>query len=278
MVTGTNPVDAEVTQEGLPIPDVERSGSCHCSETRTAGGAGIRFAGCLDNRKAVVGAAILLVFIVVAILAPWITQYEPDAFVARPHQAPSSEHWFGTDGSGHGCVFADRLRHTHFARHRVCIVGLRVTIVGAIVGMTAGYFRGRVDDVLSVVMNVVLIVPTIPLLVVLAAFLKPGFWTIVFVLTATGWAWGARVLRSQTLALREKDFVSSAQVAGERVANDHLPRNPAQHALDPDGGHVWGGDLCHWRPGRPRIPRARQPELRSVGAPTSIGRRTTPGC
>jgi peptide/nickel transport system permease protein len=92
-----------------------------------------------------------------------------------------------------------------------------VTVVGAIVGMTAGYFRGRIDDVLSVIMNVVLIIPTIPLLVVLAAFLKPGFWTIVTVLTATGWAWGARVLRSQTLALREKEFVSSAQVTGERA-------------------------------------------------------------
>jgi peptide/nickel transport system permease protein len=97
------------------------------------------------------------------------------------------------------------------------LVGIGVTIIGTIVGMTAGYFRGRVDDVLSVIMNVMLIVPSIPLLVVLAAFLKPGFWTIVFVLTATGWAWGARVLRAQTMALREKDFVSSAQVIGERA-------------------------------------------------------------
>lgn len=172
--------------------------------------------GLLSNRKASVGAIILLVFCLTAIFAPWLAQHSPNDFVARPHQPPSREYWFGTDGYGQD-VFARTVYGTRISLGTGLLVGIGVTIIGTIVGMTAGYFRGRVDDVLSVIMNVMLIVPTIPLLVVLAAFLKPGFWTIVFVLTATGWAWGARVLRAQTMALREKDFVSSAQVVGERA-------------------------------------------------------------
>ena len=74
---------------------------------------------------------------------------------------------------------------------------------------------GRTDDVLSLVVNVFLIMPSLPLLIVLAAFLPPGHATIVLVLTVTGWAWPARVLRAQTLALREKDFVIAAEMLGE---------------------------------------------------------------
>ena len=215
MVTGANPVDLDVMPDGQALP------ASPGPAVQPAPGTGRRKAanplrGLLSNRKATVGGIILLTFIVVAIAAPWITPHPPDEFVARPHQAPSSEFWFGTDGYGQD-VFSQTVYGTRISLGTGLLVGIGVTIIGTIVGMTAGYFRGRVDDLLSVFMNVMLIVPTIPLLVVLAAFLKPGFWTIVFVLTVTGWPWGARVLRSQTLALREKDFVSSAQVVGERA-------------------------------------------------------------
>ena len=168
----------------------------------------------LANRKATIGAAILIFFILVAIFAPAIAPYDPDEFVARPHQAPSSEFWFGTTGSGED-VFSQTVWGTRISLGTGLLVGAAVTVIGALIGMSAGYFRGRVDDVLSLITNVFLIIPSLPLLVVLAAFLPAGFWTIVAVLTVTGWAWGARVLRSQTLSLREKDYVSSAVVSGE---------------------------------------------------------------
>jgi peptide/nickel transport system permease protein len=214
-VTGLTPSETDLTQEGLPIPDADDLVPAAPQPARRVKGRS-PLAGLLNNRKAAVGASILLLFVVAGIFAPWIAQYAPDDFVARPNQAPSREHWFGTDGYGQD-VFARTVWGARNSLSTGLIVGIAVTVIGTIVGMTAGYFRGRVDDVLSVVMNVMLIVPTIPLMIVLAAFLKPGFWTIVAVLTGTGWAWGARVLRSQTLALREKDFVSSAQVAGERA-------------------------------------------------------------
>ena len=168
----------------------------------------------LANRKATIGAGILLFFILVGVFAPWIAPYDPDDFVSRPHQAPSLDYWFGTTGSGED-VFSQTVWGTRTSLGAGLIVGVAVTIIGALVGMTAGYFRGRVDDVLSLMTNVVLIIPGLPLIVVLAAFLPAGFWTIVAVLTVTGWAWGARVLRAQTMSLREKDYVSSAVVSGE---------------------------------------------------------------
>lgn len=168
----------------------------------------------LGNRKATVGAAILLIFAVLAIFAPWIAPFEPEAFAGRPHLAPSREHLFGTTGSGED-VLSQTIYGTRISLGTGVIVGVTTAIIGALVGMTAGYFRGRVDDVLSVITNVFLIIPGLPLIIILAAFLPAGFWTIVAVLSLTGWSYGARVLRSQTLSLREKDFVSSALVSGE---------------------------------------------------------------
>lgn len=168
----------------------------------------------LQNRKATVGAVILLFFIILAVFAPWIAPYDPTDYVGPARQAPSSDFWFGTTGSGQD-VLSQTIYGTRISLGTGLLVGFLVTAIGALIGMSAGYFGGRIDDALSLFTNVVLIIPSIPLLIVLAAFMPAGFISIVGVLTATGWAWGARVLRSQTLSLREKDFVSSAVVSGE---------------------------------------------------------------
>lgn len=168
----------------------------------------------VQNRKAAVGAGILVFFIILAVFAPLIAPYDPTAYVGQARQAPSSEFWFGTTGSGQD-VLSQTIYGTRLSLGTGFLVGFLVTAIGALIGMSAGYFGGRVDDVLSLLTNVILIIPGIPLLIVLAAFLPAGFFSIVAVLTLTSWAWGARVMRSQTLSLREKDFVSSAVVSGE---------------------------------------------------------------
>ncbi|WP_025745802.1 ABC transporter permease [Kallotenue papyrolyticum] len=170
--------------------------------------------GLLHNRKAAVGALILLLFMAMAILAPWLAPGNPGDFVARPHRPPSREHWLGTTGQGQD-VFAQIVHGARVSLGIGFATGLLVTLIGAAIGMTAGYFGGRVDDVLSLLINVFLIIPSLPLLVTLASYLQPGPLAIMFVLAFTGWAWPARVLRSQTLSLREKDFVSAALVSGE---------------------------------------------------------------
>ena len=168
------------------------------------------------SRKAAAGLLIIIAFALIAIFASVLAPGDPTDFVARPHLAPSRAHLLGTTGQGQ-----DVLKQTIWGARLPLkvggIVGVLTTAIGVIVGMTAGYFRGKVDDVLSLVMNVFLIVPSLPLLVTLAAFIGSGnLGYFVLVLTVTGWAWPARIMRSQTLTLREKDFVSAARVSGER--------------------------------------------------------------
>lgn len=168
----------------------------------------------LRNPKALLGGGIVLFFVIVALLAPVIAPGDPTDFVSRPHQPPSADYWFGTEGQGKD-VFAQTVWGARISLLIGFATGIITTIVGVVIGMSAGYFGGRVDDVLSLLMNLFLVIPGLPLLVVIAAYLRPGTTTIILALAFTGWAWGARVLRSQTLSLREKDFVSAATVSGE---------------------------------------------------------------
>jgi len=167
-----------------------------------------------SNRKALVGGILLLAMGALAILAPVISPGDPSAIVARPRLPPSSEFWFGTTSAGQD-VFAQTIWGARVSLTAGLLVGILTTILGALIGMAGGYFGGKVDDTLSLVINVFLIMPSLPLLITLAAFLPTGALTIILVLSITGWAWPARVLRSQTLSLREKDFVAAAQVSGE---------------------------------------------------------------
>ena len=168
----------------------------------------------LRNPKARLGSSIVFFFILVALLAPVIAPGDPQEFMSRPHRPPSAAHWFGTEGQG-----KDVFRQTVWGARKSLTVGIATgvvtTLIGMLIGMTAGYFGGKVDDVLTLLMNLFLVMPGIPLLVILAAYLRPGIVTMILVLAFTGWAWGARVLRSQTLSLREKDFVSASLVSGE---------------------------------------------------------------
>src|SRR5262245_51283232 len=125
-------------------------------------GSGLRlFRTLMRNRKAAFGLFIIVSFIVIAALAPVIAPGDPQDFVDRPHLAPSRAHWFGTTGRGQD-VFDQTVWGARQTLEVGLLVGITVTVVGIIIGMSAGYFGGRVDDVLSVVMNVFLIIPALP--------------------------------------------------------------------------------------------------------------------
>jgi oligopeptide/dipeptide ABC transporter ATP-binding protein len=165
------------------------------------------------NRMATLGGAILLGFVVVMIFGPLLVQ-DPTAFVGTPHQPPSLHHLLGTTGQGQD-VLAQTVVGARVTLLVGFAVGILVVAVGAVIGVSAGYFGGWVDDVLSVITNVFLVIPGLPLAVILAAYLPVGPVSLTVVLVVSGWAWNARVFRSQTLALRGRDFVSAAVVAGE---------------------------------------------------------------
>jgi peptide/nickel transport system permease protein len=170
----------------------------------------------LANRKAVVGLVILAVFLVLALVGPWFA-VDAGEFVATPLEPPSAEHWLGTTGQGQD-VLAQTIVGARTTLWVGFVVGLVVVAFGALVGATAGALGGWVDDVLSLVINLFLLMPGLPLAVVLAAYLPAGPTTIALVLIITGWAWNARLLRAQTMSLREKDFVKAAIVSGETRA------------------------------------------------------------
>jgi peptide/nickel transport system permease protein len=167
----------------------------------------------LRSRKAVVGLGVLAAFAVIAIVGPWLTG-DPTAFVGRPHQPPSWDHWLGTSGQGQD-VLAQTIAGARVTLVVGFLVGLATTLVAATIGITAAYFGRRTDDLLSLLINVFLLLPGLPLAVVIAAFFPPGPTTITFVLIATGWAWNARVLRAQALAVRQREYIHAAVVSGE---------------------------------------------------------------
>ncbi len=169
-----------------------------------------------SDKKAIIGAIILSIFLLVAIFAPLISPGDPSKIVARPNQPPSARYWLGTTGQGQD-VFTQVVQGSRISLFIGFSVGLMITLLGLAVGMTAGYLHGLPDGVLNVFTNVFLIIPALPLLITLSSFLPPGIGTVIFVLTVTSWAWPARVFRSQTLSLCEKDFVSACAVSGEKT-------------------------------------------------------------
>ena len=179
----------------------------------------------LRSRQVRIGLAILLGFVVLALIGPWLVA-DPTAFLARPHEPPSAAHWLGTSGQGQD-VLAQTIAGARATLAIGFAVGFAVVLIAALVALTAAYAGGWIDDALTVVANVFLLIPGLPLAVVLAAYLPPGATTIALVLIVTGWAWHARVLRAQALAIRQKEYIHAAIVSGESalriVAVEMLP-------------------------------------------------------
>jgi peptide/nickel transport system permease protein len=167
--------------------------------------------------RAIAGAVIIVGFVAVAALAPLIVPGDPTDTVAAGSNPPSFEHLLGTTRRGED-VLALLIWGARSSLSVGFAVGAIATLVGLTVGLLAAYFGRIVDDVLSVVTNIFLLIPGLPLLIILAAFLPPGPGTIILVLVVTGWAGSARVVRSQALSLRGKDFIDAAIATGERPA------------------------------------------------------------
>lgn len=169
----------------------------------------------LNNKKALAGILILAFFFTVALLAPWLAPTAPQRVVGRPHDAPSENYIFGTTRLGQD-VYAQMVYGAGGSLRVGFITGTIVIVIAIAVGLTAGFVGGATDEALSLLSNIFLVVAGLPLIIVVASMIdKPGPDTIILVLSLTSWAWGARVLRSQTLALRNSEFVEAARVSGE---------------------------------------------------------------
>jgi peptide/nickel transport system permease protein len=168
------------------------------------------------NGKSLAGLSILGFFCLVAVFGDWIAPYGPlDKDFTALRQAPSAAHWLGTTHMGE-----DVLSQLVYGTRGVLVVGFTAgviaTVIAVVVGVTAGYVTGWRSEALSALTNVFLVIPGLPLIIIIASqYENPSLLLISSVLAITGWAWGGRVLRAQTMSLRNRDFIQAARANGE---------------------------------------------------------------
>jgi peptide/nickel transport system permease protein len=185
------------------------------------------------DRLAVVGAGILLVLAVVAILAPVIAPYDPQAMLSTRDgilltlRPPSAEHWFGTTDLGRD-IFSQVVMGTRMAFTVGFLAAVLVTIIGTNVGLIAGYFGKWPDMLLMRAVDVAYTIPFEPFVLILVGLFNPSVWNIVFAISLLMWRSPARVIRAQVLSLRERPFVKAARVTGAsplRILYVHIAPN-----------------------------------------------------
>ncbi len=171
-------------------------------------------------RKAKAGAVILGLFGLAAIVGPEVTPYDPSFQNPSPAlsmHAPYGAHLLGTTQIGQD-VLSQLLVGIRLTLVLGLVVGVVATALAVIIGVTAAYLGGIWDEILSLLTNVVLVIPALPLLIILLGYLShKGQDATILVLSGLGWPWGARVVRAQTLAIRNRDFISAARETGERT-------------------------------------------------------------
>ena len=170
--------------------------------------------------KAKAGAVLLGLFVLVAIVGPFVAPYDPGYQNPSPSlslHAPDAAHLLGTTQSGQD-VLSQLLSGIGLTLELALIVGVVATALSVLFGVAAAYLGGLWDEGLMLIANVVLVIPALPLLIILLGY-EPqrGEATTILVLTALNWPWGARLIRAQTLAIINRDFVAAARETGERT-------------------------------------------------------------
>ena len=161
--------------------------------------------------KAKVGSIILLIFLVVAIVGPLLAPYDPSAQNGPLLEGPSRLHLLGTTSTGQD-VLSQLLVGVRMTVELGLVVGISATLLMTAVGVTSGYLGGFWDDLISFITNIFLVLPALPLLVVLLGYEKSqGQAAMIIVLSVLSWPWGARVIRAQTLTLRNRDYIAAAR-------------------------------------------------------------------
>ncbi|MEU4118739.1 ABC transporter permease [Kitasatospora sp. NPDC028055] len=189
----------------------------------------------LAARSAVAGAVVVLLLFALAFGGPYLTPWDyaaPD-FTAL-HQPPSAEHWFGTNGVGQD-VFAQTVRGLQKSLIIGLLVALFSTVLASLVGACAGYFGGWTDRALMFLVDLLLVFPSFLIITIVSSRLKSAGWiAFVLLLALFNWMITARVVRSMTLSLREREFVRAARFMGVRplrIISRHILPNVASFLI-----------------------------------------------
>ena len=164
------------------------------------------------SKRVVFGPSLLLFFLLIALFAPLIAPYNPRT-LGTPYLPPSRVHILGTNDIGQD-IFSELVYGARISLFVGFVAAILATALGVFVGLVSGYFRGITDDILMRVVDIFLLVPGLPLIIVLSAYLGPGIQNIIIAIALLGWASTARVVRSRVLQVREMPFVRSARSLG----------------------------------------------------------------
>jgi peptide/nickel transport system permease protein len=168
----------------------------------------------LRSPRLLAGLGIVGFFVLVGVFGPLLV-HDATEFSSAQYAAPSGRFWLGTTQTGQD-VFAQLVVSTRPTLIIGAAAGLLATVISVLIGITGGYAGGWIDEALSLVSNVVLVIPGLPLVIVISAFLKTnGVFSVILVIALTSWAASARVLRAQTLSVRNRDYVLAARASGE---------------------------------------------------------------
>ncbi|MHB8058631.1 MAG: oligopeptide ABC transporter permease [Desulfuromonadaceae bacterium] len=186
------------------------------------------------NRLALLGGGVVLALFVVSLLAPLISPYDPSAInswhVLTP---PSWQHWFGTDELGRD-VFS-RVLYGSRVSLKVGFVAVGIAVsIGTVVGLASGYYSGLVDATLMRLVDIMLCFPAFFLILAIITFLEPSIWYIMMVIGLTGWMGVARLVRAETLSIREMDYILAARCIGcsnSRIIFRHILPNAISPVL-----------------------------------------------
>jgi len=171
----------------------------------------------LRSPKIVAGLVILAFFVLLAVAGPLLVGGDPTKTSGAGLAGPSAQHWLGTTQSGQD-VLTQVVYGARVSMGVGVLSAVIATALSIVVGLVGGYVGGVVDEILSLITNIFLVLPALPLVIVLAGYLPSrGVTSVAAVIAVTGWAWGARVLRAQTLTLRGRDYVQAAKAGGERI-------------------------------------------------------------
>lgn len=165
------------------------------------------------HKLAMVSCVLLAFLVLAAVVVPFFYPYDPAETVGAFSQAPSMQHWLGTDQIGRDQL--SRLLHGTRISLLVGIMAAGVsTVVGVVLGLISGFFGGVVDMVIMRITDAIMSFPYVLLVLVAASIFEPGLWTIIFILGLVDWPGVARLVRGNVLSLRESNFVKSSQLSG----------------------------------------------------------------
>ncbi|MEJ6949542.1 ABC transporter permease [Natronospora cellulosivora (SeqCode)] len=169
----------------------------------------------LSNKKVLFGLTLFTIILLLAILGPYFTPYEYDGYESMGYQPPSRDNYFGTTMFGQD-VFTMTVYGLRRTIQLGLIAGAIALTLGCLIGFFSGYYSGTIiDEGLMLITNLFLTLPTIPVIIIISAYLQArGLFVIAFLVGITSWPWVARAVRSQTLSIKNQEFVSLSKISG----------------------------------------------------------------